>query len=98
MDALSDDVEVLSVGKPLEERAELRKGLGQGRVRAKSVVGLSSLGGGGLGVTGVLFDVSEEPADGLLVIVVALTFDDDLERGQHQTFRKEKRELTFLPR
>jgi hypothetical protein len=37
--------------------------------------------GGGLAVVGVFLEVGEEPAEGLLIVVVFLAFNDDLEEG-----------------
>ena len=77
---LRDVVEGLAVRKALEQGADLGEGLAESGVLAQGVVRLGALRRDVLSVADVLLEVSEEPADGLLVVVAALILDNDLRR------------------
>jgi hypothetical protein len=80
----SDVQDALVIRKAFEERVKLRKGLLERRVQLQSVMQLGSLGCSGLCMICILSDVVEQPADGLLVVIVTLTFGDDLRQSSQK--------------
>jgi hypothetical protein len=74
----SDVREALVIRKALEENVRPCKGMLECQVQLQSVMQLRSLGCSGLCMTCILSDVVQQPADGLLVVVVVLTFNDEL--------------------
>ena len=75
---VADDAEAHTVREPLEEGAQLRRGLLQRVVGSEGLVGVLALVSGMATVRGVLLEEVDEPADGLLVVLVLLALDDDL--------------------
>jgi hypothetical protein len=68
-----------AVRETRDELAQLTAGLVERTVLAELVRNVLAVLGDRLGVTRVLLDVADEPADGLLVVVVLTARDDDPE-------------------
>jgi NTP pyrophosphatase (non-canonical NTP hydrolase) len=85
-----------------EELAQLAAGLVERAVITELVRAVLAVLGDGLGMARVLLDVADEPADGLLVVVVLLALNDDLEGNAMSTWRtrttKNTKRLTFFIR
>ena len=78
MHRITDDTQAHAVGKPLEKCAQLRSGLLKGVIGSESLMRVFALVRDVLAVRGVLLEVVDEPAYGLLVVLVLLTLDNDL--------------------
>jgi hypothetical protein len=67
--------------------------------RSKSSVIVLAVSGSHLPMTGVLLSIRQKPFDGLLIIVVLLTLNDDLGKRESATKRLHKmNHNTFFPR
>lgn len=71
-------IERLAVGESLEKGSELDSRVADGRVVGNGLGRLGALVGNVLSVTSVVLKGVKEPSHGLLVVLVALAFDDNL--------------------
>jgi hypothetical protein len=90
---IPDGIGTTTVGETLNKGAELLRRDGEGILRSRGLTVFLGILSGILSVASILLNVAEEPANGLLIVVVLLALDDDLLHTEDELVAALRREV-----